>query len=301
MRITTALSQQLGVKSILDQQLNLARTQQQLSTGLRILKPSDDPAGAVRILDLNQSIEETKQFQANSETAESRLTLEEITLANATNVLQRVRELSVQAVNGTLTAAARVGIEEESRQLLGQLLGLSNTTNANGEFLFSGFNSQTQSFVGTTTTAPGGFTYNGDTNQRNLKIGPTRLIADGDHGVTVFGDPATGNSVFDVIARFADNISIAVNTPTQNDITAIDQALDRVLTARSNVGGRLNALDQQQELNQDFILDVQTTLSNVRDLDFAEAVSRLNIQTAGLQAAQQSYIRVQGLSLFNFL
>ena len=63
MRITTALSQQLGVKSILDQQLNLARTQQQLSTGLRILKPSDDPAGAVRILDLNQSIEETKQFQ----------------------------------------------------------------------------------------------------------------------------------------------------------------------------------------------------------------------------------------------
>jgi len=301
MRITTALSQQLGVNSILDQQQNLTRTQRQISTGLRILRPSDDPAGSVRILDLNQSIDETKQFQANSATVESRLTLEEITLANATNVLQRVRELSVQAVNGTLTAAARVGIEEESRQLLGELLGLSNTTNANGEFLFSGFNSQTQSFAGTTSTTPGGFTYNGDTNQRNLKIGPTRLIADGDHGVTVFGDPATGNSAFDVIARFADNISIAVNTPTQNDITAIDQALDRVLTARSNVGGRLNALDQQQELNQDFILDVQTTLSDVRDLDFAEAVSRLNVQTAGLQAAQQAYVRVQGLSLFNFL
>ncbi len=301
MRISSALSQQLGVKAILDQQEELTQTQRQIGTGLRILKPSDDPAASVRVLDLDQSIKETEQFLANNETAKSRLALEEITLGSATNVLQRVRELSVQAVNGTLTAASRVGLEQETRQLMGQLLGLANTTNASGEFLFSGFNSLTQPFTGSTTTAPGGFAYNGDTNQRNLQIGPTRQIADGDHGITVFGDPATGNSIFDTIAQFADNISLAVNTPSQNDITAIDQALDQILTARSNVGARLNALDQQQELNRDFILDVQTTLSDVQDLDFADAISRLNIQTAALQAAQQAYIRVQDLSLFNFL
>ena len=301
MRISTVLSQQLGVKAILDQQENLTRTQRQIGTGLRILKPSDDPASSVRVLDLDQSIKETQQYLANTETAKSRLSLEEITLSSATNVLQRLRELSVQAVNGSLPAASRVGLEQESRELLGQLLGLANTTNASGEFLFSGFNSLTQSFTGSGITPPGGFAYNGDTNQRNLQIGPTRQIVDGDHGITVFGDPSTGNSVFDDVARFADNISLAVNTPTQNDITALDQALDQILTARANVGARLNALDQQQELNRDFILDVQTTLSDVQDLDFADAISRLNVQTAALQAAQQAYIRVQNLSLFNFL
>lgn len=301
MRISTALSQQLAVKVILDQQEDLTQTQRQIGTGLRILRPSDDPAASVRVLDLDQSIKETEQYLANNETAKSRLALEEITLGSATNVLQRVRELSVQAVNGTLTAASRVGLEQETRQLMGQLLGLANTTNASGEYLFSGFNSLTPPFTGSTTTVPGGFVYNGDTNQRNLQIGPTRQIADGDHGITVFGDPSTSNSIFDAVARFADNISLAVNTPTPNDIDAIDQALDQILTARSNVGARLNALDQQQELNRDFILDVQTTLSDVQDLDFADAISQLNVQTAALQAAQQAYIRVQNLSLFNFL
>lgn len=301
MRITTNLAQQLGIKAIQNQQEKLAGTQMQIATGLQILKPSDDPAASVRMLDLQRSIDETNQFISNTETAESRLSLEEITLANATNVLQRVREISVQAVNGSLNADIRQGLEEESRQLLAELVGISNTRNANGEFLFAGYNSNTTPFTGDANTLPGAFTYAGDTSQRNLQIGPSRLIADGNHGISVFGDPAAGNSAFDVIATFAQNISLAVDTPDPNDIDAIDQALERVLAVRSNVGARLNALDEQKQLNQDLVLDVETTLSDIRDLDFSEAVSRLNVQTAALQAAQQSYIRVQGLSLFNYL
>lgn len=299
MRISTALSQQLGVKAILNQQSNLTRTQQQIASGLRVLTPADDPAAAVRILDIGKSIEESKQFLSNIEIARSRLSLEEVTLTSATHVMQRVRELAVQGANETLTPSDHGAIEAEVRQALDELLGLANSQNANGEFLFSGFLSQTQPFTGTLNTAPLGFGYAGDGNQRMLQIGDARQIADGDHGITVFGDPAAGNSAFDVVAQFADNMGAA--TPDSLDIASIDQALERMITVRSSIGARINAVDQQQELNDDLILDMKTTLSEFQDLDYAEAISRMNLQATALQAAQQAFVRVQGLSLFNYL
>lgn len=299
MRITTALTQQLGVKAITDQQARLTKTQLQLSSGLKILTPADNPVDSTRILDLNQSIGSTEQLIANGQMVQSRLSLEEVTLESATNVLQRLRELSVQGANAVLSDSDRGSIENEARELLDELLGLSNTQNANGEYLFSGFRTQTQSFTGTSTTAPGGFVYNGDSNQRLLQIGSTRQIADSNDGVSVFGDTVAGTSVFDVVARFADNMG--ANTPDTTDITAIDLALDRLSSVRSTVGARLNTLDLQKELNEGIILDVQTTLSSLQDLDYAEAISRMNLQSTVLQAAQQAYIRVQGLSLFNHL
>ena len=299
MRVTTALSQQLGVKAITDQQTRLTKTQLQLSSGLKIKTPSDDPVASGRVLDLNQTIATTEQLSSNITVAQSRLTLEEETLGRATDSLQRLRQLAVQGANSTLNASDRGSIEAEARQVLDELLGLANTKNANGEYLFSGFRSNTQSFTGTSTTAPGGFVYNGDNNQRLIQIGATRQIADGDHGVTVFGDAAAATSVFDVVAKFADNMG--ANTPDTNDIASIDNALQRVDTARSTIGARLNTLDRQQDLNDGTVLEIRSTLSDIQDLDYAEAISRLNLQSTVLQAAQQAYVKVQGLSLFNYL
>lgn len=299
MRITTSLSQQLAVKAITDQQGRLSKTQLQLASGLKIMTPSDNPADSARILDLNQSIASTEQFSSNINVAQSRLSLEDVTLENATNGLQRLRQLAVQGANATLNASDRAGIQSEAREILDELLGLSNSRNANGEYLFSGFRTNTQSFSGTSTTSPGGFGYNGDSNQRLLQVGSARHIADGDNGLSVFGDPAAGNSVFDVVAQFADNMG--ANTPDTLDIAAIDVAMQRIDSVRSTIGARLNTLDQQKGLNEGIVLDNRDTLSAIQDLDYAEAISRLNLQSTVLQAAQQAYVRVQGLSLFNHL
>ncbi|MCI0732858.1 MAG: flagellar hook-associated protein FlgL [Methylococcaceae bacterium] len=299
MRITTSLSQQLGVKAITDQQARLGKTQLQLATGLKILTPSDNPVDSARILDLNQSLASTEQYTSNILVAQTRLSLEEITLDSATNGLQRLRQLAVQGANATLNASDRASIESEARQILDELLALSNTQNANGEYLFSGFHTNTQSFTGTPTTPPGGFVYNGDGNQRLLQVGSTRFIADGDDGLSAFGDPSAGTSAFDVVAQFADNMG--ANTPDTNDIVAIDVAMERIDAVRSTIGARMNSLDQQRELNDGIVLDIRETLSEVQDLDYAEAISRLNLQSTVLQAAQQAYVQVQGLSLFNYL
>ena len=81
----------------------------------------------------------------------------------------------------------------------------------------------------------------------------------------------------------------------------MDQSIGKILEIRANVGARLNTVDKQIEINASFTLQLKTTLSEIRDLDFSEAVTKLNLRLVGLQAAQNAYTRVQGLSLFNYL
>ena len=90
-------------------------------------------------------------------------------------------------------------------------------------------------------------------------------------------------------------------TALNSGLANLDQAIDRLVEVRTDVGTRLTQLDTQAGANDEYELQLQTTRSDLRDLDFAEAVGRLNLQLTGLQAAQQAYTRVQGLSLFNFL
>ena len=308
MRISTSWAQQTAVNSMLDQQSRLNQTQMQLSAGKKILTPSDDPAAAARIIDLNQSIKQAEQYQSNINTARQRLTLEEGVLQNATDILQRVKELGVQGLNATNTQSDRTAIAVEMEELNQQLVGLANTKNANGEYLFSGFKSATQPF--SKNMAGGSFTYAGDANQRPIQIGETRQVADSDHGSNVFGIPtgplpatvpAPGSitNIFEAIDKFSADLK--ANTPNSASLDDISKASDKILTVNSSVGTRLNVLDSQDSTNSDFVLNMQTTLSAIQDLDYASAASQLSQQTLALQAAQQSFAQVKKLSLFNYL
>jgi len=308
MRISTSWAQHTAVNSILDQQSRLNQTQMQLSTGKKILTPSDDPAAAARIIDLNQSIKQTEQYQSNINAARQRLTLEDGVLQNATDILQRVNELGVQGLNATNSQSDRTAIAVEMEELNKQLVGLANTRNANGEHLFSGFKSATQPF--SKNMAGGGYTYDGDLNQRSIQIDSDRKIADGDHGSNVFGAPtgplpatvpAPGSitNIFEAIDKFATDLR--ANAPDSASLDDISKSLEKMLTVQSSVGTRLNVLDNQEGHNTDFVLDMKTVLSATEDLDYAEAISKFNLQTVSLQAAQQAFTQVKKLSLFNYL
>ena len=92
-----------------------------------------------------------------------------------------------------------------------------------------------------------------------------------------------------------------LNNGMNRALTDIDQSMGNILQVRAQVGARLNTIDSQKNTNDSFSLQLQSTLSDIQDLDYAEAASRLNRQLLGLQAAQQAFVKVQGLSLFNFL
>lgn len=301
MRISTSFIQQQSVEAMLRQQTELAKTQQQVSTGERILSPSDDPVAAVRILGIERDLNLTGQYQSNADAAENKLSVTDGILTSAADILQRIRELAVQGLNDSNDPDARQGIAEEIRQLNETLVSLANSTDANGEFLFSGYQSTTQAFD------PSTYTYNGDSGQRNLRVGGGYLVEISEPGDQIFISTnldSTTQAIFQTIENFAtalDNDS--VNTAPNNGdfLTNMDTALDQVYNARTRVGTRMNAIDQQRAVNEASIASLQNTLSQLKDLDYAEAITRLNQQAVGLQAAQQAYVKVQGLSLFNFI
>ena len=300
MRISTAQMYYKGVTAMLDKQAELAKTQQQLATGERILAPSDDPAAATQAMQLEQIIETTKQYQRNANYAESRLSLEETVLVEVGNILQRVRELAVRANNDTLSAGDRTAIAAEVRSVQKDLVQLANTQDANGEYVFAGFKTATIPF---SDDGAGNFTYNGDQGQRALQIGDNRQVTIGDSGDQVFmrvDDGAGGfSSMFDVLYEFATDLE--ANAPNTATLTKLDSALDNVLTVRASIGARMNSIENQRGANDSFSLLMEENRSKLRDLDYAEAVSRFEQQMLALQASQQSFIKIEGLSLFNYL
>ena len=139
MRISTLLFNERISNEILNRQSEMAETQLQLSTGRKILRPSDDPISSKQALDVQKFLDTTNQYQKNIDIVRGRLELEETVLAESMNVLQRLNELALQANTDTYTATDKGLIAEEVDQLLGELVSIANTRDSNNEYLFSGF------------------------------------------------------------------------------------------------------------------------------------------------------------------
>ncbi len=228
MRISTAYLAQRGVNSLLEQQTRLANIQEQIATGKRIIKPSDDPSGIAQILRLNEAISVTDQYQRNADNASNRLTLEESTLDDVQDTLLRIRELALQGNNSTLSQQDRASLALEVRERLDGLLSLANTRDTNQNFLFSGYKVTTRPF---SQAADGSYVYSGDQGQRSLQISSGRNIADADSGNDVFVNIKNGNGKFQVNMKATNMVApgsytTAVSdgsaaTATENTVTAI--------------------------------------------------------------------------------
>jgi len=196
MRISSSQLQASAINSILGQQAKLSQIQLQIASGRKVLTPADDPAGAARALNLLESASSSGQFDRNVNISESRLQFEEVGLTSVTNLIQRVRELTVQGNNDSNDTSSRALIASEIRQRFDELLSLSNTRDADNEYIFSGYQTTTQSF---SVNPDGSVQYNGDEGQRFLQIGPSRQVATGDSGADVFGLVGSGNGQFTTI------------------------------------------------------------------------------------------------------
>lgn len=195
MRVSTSQMSLIAMNSILEQQSKVARTQEQLSTGRRILSPSDDPSGTAALIGYQQSLDTVSQYQENIAAARQRLNREESALKSVGNILDRIRELALQANNSSLSNEDRRMIAVEVRQNLGEITTVANTMDANGEYIFAGYQGFTQPF---SRSSSGNYVYGGDSGQRFLQIGATQQVAVGDAGEDVFMKIRTGNGTFSV-------------------------------------------------------------------------------------------------------
>lgn len=397
MRISTNQFFQRGTDGLLNQQAQVSKTQLQMSSGKKVVTPSDNPTAAVQILQLQHSIDLTKTYQSNIDAAQAALGVEDNVLSNGTDILQRIHTLTVQANSGALSDQDRQAIAQEMHQDVLSLLGIANSRDGNGDFLFAGYSTNTQPF----SQSAGSVTYSGDQGQRFIQIGSDRKVAVADSGHDVFQAIKNGNGTFatsygstntgtgvidagqvtDQTAWVPDTYTLTFLTPTtyevrdsasnlvtsgtyQSDaaitfngiqvavsgapatgdvftiapssnqdmfttlqnlvdalntnitdataraklnneinqgLTGIDRVLEKFTNIRAGVGARLNSIDNQKTANGDLISASQIALSAAQDLDYTEAATRLNQQLLGLQAAQQSFIKLQNLSLFNYI
>ncbi|WP_018409974.1 flagellar hook-associated protein FlgL [Methyloversatilis thermotolerans] len=429
MRISTNTVYAAGTSGLLRQSSDLFRLQQQLSTGRRVLAPSDDPVASSRALEIEQSQAINTQYGVNRRDASSALGFAEAQLTTAGDILAAARERIVQAGNAPLSDADRKAVANDLRAMYSEMMGIANSRDAFGDYLFSGYKSTTQPFSG---SVEAGASYFGDDGQRMSRIGsnreipisdpgsdifmrvpegngrftltpnaantgtavidagrvddvstwldpansgnfevvfaydsatktttydiidngsgnslltgaapgaapyprtwvegePIKLVSQGaepafDFGVSfeVTGAPATGDrialqasqsqSVFDTLGDIILALEqTGTDTPAdsaklQNAVvsalTNIDQAQETLLTARSRIGSRGAEIDALNSLGEQVDIHYESTLSDLRDLNYTQAISQLTQQLSYFEAAQQSFMKVSGLSLFNYL
>ncbi len=193
MRISTQQVFNRGLDSIQDVTKQAQKSQLQLSTGKKILTPADDPVASTRILELNQELALNAQFQRNIELVDGRLKLQDDLLGSINDVVQRIRELTVNAGNGVLNADDMGYIAAEVGERLDQLAGLLNSQDSSGEFVFSGFQGGTQPFQ---LNASGAYEYRGDEGRRFVQIEPSVTIASTENGKAVFQDVVAADKTF---------------------------------------------------------------------------------------------------------
>jgi len=200
MRISTNMIFNSGVATINRQTADLLHLQQQVSTGRRIVTPADDPVAAARALEVQQAQDVLTQYSTNQGNAQDALNLEEAQLSSVSDMFGRLRQLTVQAGNDPLSANDRRSIALELRSRFDELMGIANSTDGSGQYLFSGFQGGTMPFSGNIDALISGAStevqYAGDDGQRTLQVSPTRNLAVSDAGNDVFMRIKNGNGYF---------------------------------------------------------------------------------------------------------
>jgi flagellar hook-associated protein 3 FlgL len=192
LRISTNAIYQAGTSQINTLQGQMAKTQMQLSTNKRMLSAADDPIASAKALELTQSQSMNTQFGTNRANAKASLSMVDKTLQDVTGQIQDIQSLIVTAGNGGYSQSDREALATELEGRLTDLIGLANTTDGSGTYLFSGYQATTQPF----TQTPTGAAYQGDQGQRVLQVGSARKMPISESGSAVFEANATGNGTF---------------------------------------------------------------------------------------------------------
>ncbi|MFD1558526.1 flagellar hook-associated protein FlgL [Paraburkholderia silviterrae] len=216
MRIATSQIYSNSLSTMENQQAQLLQVQQQVSTGVSLSSPADNPLGAAQAVQLSATSATLTQYASNQNTALSSLQLEDSTLSSVTSTLQSISQQIQSALNGSLNDSDRQALAKQLQGERSQLLTLANTTDGQGNYLFSGFKSTAQVF---TNLPGGGVQYNGDLGQRLVQVGGARQIAVSDTGAAVFQSVSAVGS-----QAVAAGSSANTGTGTISGVTVTDPA-----------------------------------------------------------------------------
>ncbi len=427
MRISTPQINFNGIEGFRKHTEDLYNIKEKLSSGKRVNTPGDDPVAAARIYTLDKSIKQLDQWNVNGAYAQTKLQLEDTTLTNFTDVMQRIRELTIYGMNDTQNTNGRQAIAAEMRGLLENLKSLANTQDSNGEYIFAGDKSTTPAYqavtaanvtqlsTGLKTPQPtsyftrasdvgvgNSFTVNkidGTTTTYNVVAPPVppatlaanevlanqivdnfnakiytlnattqayeddqgeplfaytgshsgarfvQIAPDNDHidnandqgdasrvrvsdmGAKTFGfydktsstpwkpayaadkNPQLNYNVFDTMRELINQFetgqkgvgNVSGNSRLDDLLNELDVNFESLTNVQADVGTRLQRIDMQNSMNQDFKLGLTNNLGLLRDQDMVTGINDYQKILNSLQVSQQTFAKISELSLFNYI
>lgn len=406
MRLTTNMIYNRNLEGILESQKRLVRANDVLNEQSNILKPSDDPTGATKVVRFDEDLARLEQFKKNNINVKNSLSQQETIMTNINDSLTKANNLAIQAGNGAYSYEDRKAIAAEISLIKDEVFDLMNTKNAQGEYIFAGAKSDKPPFV---KNSSGEFVYQGDENVKQIQVSETLKMDTGipGSGLAIFEDTSARSTVtidgtstasgdyrlangdsfdkfhnqnyvqvppnpagsndyslvlgtgtyqiqdnagnvldsgnytqgepiefkgleFEVDGNAGDSLNFSLDAPNKKNIlNALDELVgvinssenlsdaysDKVQTtlysisqaqqnlgqARSEIGGKVNVLDSVALSNEDQDINIREAKANVSEVDLAEAITELQKQEVAFQVSSQTFTRLSGLSLFNYL
>ena len=306
MKVSTSYLYDRAVGQMTSSQVSLAQSQAQLSSGKKVLMPSDAPDEATAIQRLKSVISRQESFETAIQNAENRLKAEEVALEGAVNVLTRLKELTIQASNDTYGPKDRKVIALEMQGLQADLLSFANTRDVNGAYLFSGARVFTPPFA---QDASGNIIYQGDETMNLVDVGDQRQIQGNRTGTQVFtrairtnedGSPQ-GVSFFQSVQDLVSAVGNSDRELMNRGLKELEDLSFGISLSQARVGSEMNVVDNQRSVLEETKLQLQTVLSQAEDLDYTEAVTKMQKQMLALEASQASFAQISRLSLFEYI
>lgn len=305
MTISTNYHFNQAVRQMNELQTAISKVQTQIATGQQLTKPSDDPVKVTAIGRINSALARQSSYSATLATVGDRLTSTETSVKSASDIMTRVKELGIQAANGTLGSGDRANIADELATLRDSLMSLANTQDVNGAYLFSGSKVNQPPFG---KSSDGTVEYIGDLTRTKVKLGDQQEMVSNLPGTDVFSGVTRENrdtnqkvGFFHVLDDLITSVKTSSQTGIQQGLGEVDQINNGLTHALSRIGADLNTVDAQKGLIEDTTLRLKTTLSSLADSDYAQTITNLQKESLGLQAVQSSFAKTADLNLFNYL
>ncbi|MCH7866260.1 MAG: flagellin FliC [Myxococcales bacterium] len=265
LRVNNNIASINAQRNLVNTTLRLAKSLQRLSSGLRITRAADDAAGLAISESFRAEVRSLGQAQRNANDAISLLQIAEGALNETSGILIRMRELSIQAANGTLGSSERTTIDNEFRDLAAEITRIASVTQFNGQLILNGASSIT------------------------FQIGTQNTSSD---QITVSAVDATSSGI-----GIGSSVSIDTQSGAQTTLDTIDSAISTVASLRATFGTVQNRLESTIRSLAVAIENTSAAESRIRDVDFASETAELTrnqvLQQAGISVLGQANVSTQ--------
>lgn len=295
MRVTQNMLTNQSLSNLNNNLNKIKDLDQQLATGKKINKLSDDPVGLSFSLRYKEDLAQNEQFKSNVDYAKSKINQTENAISEVDDILQRARELTVEGASDTSSVESRNTIAAEIHQLYEQLVDIGNTQ-FNGEYIFNGqlTNLKPYEINDAQNITP---------NQSDVKleVGKGISLTVNISGAELFGKASDTNNAFKVLKDLEKGLKSNDSVAISDSLVSIDESINTVIDCYANVGAVSNRADLINARLEDENINLQKLISQTEDADLANVITKLNTAENIYKASLQVTADIIKTSLVDFL